>query len=126
MPGIKRDYPVVDKYRYLGTWFTQKLTIDEQMKHFIKKTYFIRSRLTPIMYNASLELRKNLWQIFVPPSPLYEFTLPLFWAEEAKTRKAKVLTQLKKTVKLYLIEELMGYNMENRSVLMGKIAAKKW
>ena len=68
-----QGYPIAGKYKYLGTWFYQKLTFDDQIEHINKKTYFIRSRLSPSLYNASLDFRKNLWQIFV--LPMYEFGL---------------------------------------------------
>ena len=78
-------YPIVNKYKYLGTWLDQKLTLDTQLQHIQKRTYAIRSRLTPTLYGASLDFRKNLWQIFV--APLYEFLLPLFYYEQSKTKR---------------------------------------
>ena len=32
-----RDYPIVDKYKYLGTWLSQKLELDSQIQFIEKK-----------------------------------------------------------------------------------------
>lgn len=128
------NYPIVTEYKYLGTWLDQKLSLKAQIKHIQKKTYFIRSRLSPTLYNASLDFRKNLWQIFV--LPMYEFLTPLYAHEASITNKAKIngmlrksfksYSGLKKTVKTTLIEKLMGYNIEERSKFLRHISEKKW
>ena len=132
--GEVNGYPVVDKYKYLGTWLNQKLTLDDQMEHIVKKTYYIRSKLSPSLYNASLDFRKNLWQIFV--LLMCEFALPIYAAEEAATKKKKLnillrasfrsYLSLKKTVKLTLLEDLMGYNLDSRAKRTQYISEQKW
>jgi hypothetical protein len=128
------EYPIVSQYKYLGTWFNQKLTMDTQIGYIIKKTNFIRSRLVPALYNATLDFRKNLWQIFI--LPLYEFILPLYYYEEAATNKEKLslllrnsfksYTGLKKNVDTQLIEDLMTYNLPTRSCHLHYISTQKW
>ena len=93
------EYPIVNQYKYLGTWFNQKLTLDTQIQHILEKTYFIRSKLSPTLYTASLDFRKNLWQIFV--IPMYEFMLPLYYHEESSTKKELVQRMLRKSFKSY-------------------------
>ena len=127
-------FPIVEKYKYLGTWLNQKPTIEDQIKHIITKTYFARSRLTPSLYNASMDFWKNLWQVFV--LPLYEYALPIYTAENARTRKELVNKQLrasfrsyiglKKTVKLDLLHKLMGYNLDERGSQLQYISEQKW
>jgi hypothetical protein len=127
-------YPIVSQYKYLGTWLNQKLTIDTQIEHIIRKTNFIRSRLTPSLYNATLDFRKNLWQIFI--LPLYEFALPLYYYEEAVTKKRRMnlllrksfksYTGLKKNVETLLIEDLMTYDLESRSQYIQYVSTQKW
>ena len=127
-------FPIVDKYKYLGTWLNQKLTMDTQISHIQKKTYFIRSKLSPALYNASLGLRKNLWQIFVVP--MYEFLLPLFFHEQVEIRKQKIdqmmrmsfkaYTGLKKTINNSIVEDLMGYNLIKRASILHHISEQKW
>src|SRR5688572_20539823 len=116
-------YPIVNQYKYLGTWLNEKLTLNTQIKHIRKKTNFIRSRLSPALYNASLDFRRNMWQIFVLPS--YEFIIPLFYYETSKTNQQKLLTMLRssfksftgiqKTASTNLINDLMAYDIEKRS-----------
>ena len=83
-----RNYPIVDKYKYLGTWLDQKLKLDPQMQFIDKKTNFMKHKLNPCLYNATLDARKNLWQVFVVP--LFEFTLPLYYYEESVSKKHKL------------------------------------
>ena len=94
----------------------------------------MRRKLAPSLYNATLDLRKNLWQMFI--LPLYEFLLPIYSSEGSTTKKQKVerllrnsfksYTGLKKRVDTRLINELMGYNMETRSEQILYISEQKW
>lgn len=128
------NYPVTDKYKFLGTWLNCKLTLDDQMRHIAKKTYFLRSRLNVVLQNASLDYRKNLWQIFVVP--MYEFCAPLYAYESSKTKMLclnrmlrgsfRSYSGLKKTVKLSLLTELMGYDMNIRSEELKATSELKW
>jgi hypothetical protein len=130
----RRGYPIVSEYKYLGTWLNQKLTMDSQIKQIIKKTNFLREKLTPFLYTSSLDMRKNLWQMFICPS--YEFLLPLYSFEQAKTKRTKVetlvrksfksYTGLKKTVESSLIDKLMAYNIQSRSKQIQYISEQKW
>ena len=54
--------------------------IDPQIEFIEKKVNFMKYKLGPCPYNATLDLRKNLWQVFVVP--LFEFTLPTYFYEE--------------------------------------------
>ena len=119
---------------YLGTWLNQKLTVDTQLQQIAKKVDFIRLRLSPTLYNTSLDFRRNLWQIFI--LPLYEFILPIYHYEEAETNRAKVevslrkyfksFTGLKKTVNNALLNDLMAYNLQKRSAHLAYISERKW
>ena len=67
---------------------------------------------------------------------MYEFALPIFSAESAVTRKEKLqkllrasfrsYMGLKKTVKLDLLTELMGYDLVMRSIQLKHISEQKW
>jgi len=128
------NYPIVSQYKYLGSWLNQKLTVNSQLEHIIKKTNYIRHRLTPTLYNSSLDFRKNLWQVFI--LPLYEFTLPIYYHEETKSGKTRVelslrksfksFTGLKKTVNTELVENLMAYNAQERSQILFRLSEQKW
>ena len=94
----------------------------------------IRSRLSPIIYHATLDFRKNLWQLFI--QPLFEFILPLYCYEKSSSKRQKIqlsirntfksFTSLKKTTKTELIDKLMGYNIEERSQNLYSISFQKW
>ena len=128
------NYPIVEQYKYLGTWLNQKLTVDTQLQHINKKSQFIRYRLSPTLYNATLDFRRNLWQIFI--LPLYEFTIPIYHYEEAHSNKMRVelslrrsfksFTGLRKTTNTELINDLMAYDIQERSKLLSYLSEKKW
>jgi len=127
-------YPVVSQYKYLGTWLNEKLTLGTQIAHIAKKSNFIRSRLSPSLYSASLDFRRNMWQIFVLPS--YEFIIPLYYYETAKTSRQKLEVMLRNSFKSYtgikratstsLINDLMAYNIKERSEYLSYISEQKW
>ena len=127
-------YPIVSEYKYLGTWLNQKLTLETQINHIVRKMNFTRDRLSPILYNASLALRKNLWQVFI--TPMFEFTLPLYSYEKAELEKVRLetllrrsfknFTGLRKNVSSELIQDFMGYNLKERSEYIQYVSEKKW
>ena len=82
-----RDYPIVDKYKYLGTWLSQKLMIDPQIEFIEKKVNLMKHKVSPL-HNVTLDLRKILWQIFVVP--LFEFTFPTYFYEESLMKKGNL------------------------------------
>jgi len=57
--GFFCGYPVVNQYKYLCCWLNQKLTSDTHISFMLRKISFIRSHLSPALYNTSLEFRKN-------------------------------------------------------------------
>jgi len=79
-------------------------------------------------------MRKNLWQVFI--IPLYEFILPLYFHEQSETRRRKLelslrnsfksFTGLKKGVKTKLINDLMGYDLSQRSKDLQETSEQKW
>ena len=93
-----RDYPIVDKYKYLGTWLSQKLMINPQIEFIEKRVNFIKHKLGPFLYNATFDLRKNLRKVFVP---LFEFTLPTYFYEESLTKKRKLEQVLRSSFKKF-------------------------
>ena len=129
-----QDYPIVEHYKYLGTWLDQKFTVNTPLRHINQKTAFILKRLKPILYHASLDFRRNLWQTFI--LPLYEFMLPIYHYEQAKTAREKVelslrmwfkrFTSLGRTVSSKLINELVGYSLQERGQLLAYLSEQKW
>jgi len=127
-------FPIVREYKYLGTWLNQKLDFATHAKFLLKKCNSIRASLSPTLYNASLDLWKNLWQTFIVP--LYEFILPLYFHEKASSNKLRIdrmlrnsfrcYTGLKKGVSAKLIQDLMGYDLQKRSAVLYDVAVDKW
>ena len=95
-----RDYPIVNKYKYIGTWLSQKLMIDLQIDFIEKKVNFMKHKLGPYLYNATLDLQKTSWQVFV--LPLFEFTLPTYFYEESLTQKRKLEQVLRSSFKKFI------------------------
>jgi hypothetical protein len=85
--------PVVDQYRYLGLTLNSKLTLKDQISFISRKSAYIRYKLSSIINNSTLELRKKFWQMFI--RPLTEFTIPLYNHEESLTQKQTVLKTIR-------------------------------
>ena len=68
--------------------------------------------------------------------PLYEFILPIYYYEQAITKRNKMelalrnsfksFTGLKKSMQTKLIEDLMGYDPKERSKHLYNISQKRW
>jgi len=126
--------PIEPKYKYLGLWLNQKLTLDDQIAHIKKKSDFIKNSISPVLSSRSLDYRKNLWDLFI--RPLFEFTLPVDFVETAKTRKNnlrktlkytfKCFTKLSKTTPDSLIFELCGYDIDKRGKDIYELQTAKW
>ena len=126
--------PIVDSYKYLGLWLNQKLTMQPQMDHILKKTNFITIKLWPVLKKISLEYRKNLWTILI--RPLFEQLTILFYSERSITNKDKVLLLLRKTFRKFtligknvenaILDDLMGFNLEDRADWNTIQAKKRW
>jgi len=73
-----------------------------------KKMNFIKLKLGPRLYNVTLDLRKNLRQVFVVPYlnllPVYSYEGSIYF----------FFTGFGKDIDTSLIKELMGYNLENK------------
>ena len=91
--------PIVNSNKYLGLWLNQKLTMQPQLDHILKKTNFITIKLWPVLKKISLDYRKNLWTILV--RPLFEQLTMLYYSERSITNKNKVLLLLRKTFRKF-------------------------
>ncbi len=128
------DIPVLKEYKYLGLILNQKLTISSQLQQIKINTTDICRKLGPFLYNAEADTKKSLWQLFI--QPLFDFLMPLFASESAKTWKNKAIKMTRYSFKLFLkltsstsnslVDSLSGYNLEERSHAMKLITKKKW
>jgi len=127
-------YEVMEEYRYLGCVLNRRLSLKPQQKLIEKKIGYIRSKLLPVLYSGSLDLRRNLWQCFA--QPLFEFTLPLLSFDGSKSNVQKLqtlvrnsfraFTLLSRTTKVEDVDFLMAYDINQREKLVKYISTQKW
>jgi len=121
-------------FKYLGTWVSNKLTLDAQLSHIRTKSNFLSIKLYPLLRETSLSFRINLWEIFV--KPLFDQLVHLYYADGAQTNRVKADRLLKYTFKRFtllakstpdkLIYYLWGYSLVNRAVIIFQRDKAKW
>jgi len=127
-------FPICKEYRYLGLRLTNKLSMGSQFCYIKNKSEDIHHRLSPFLDKVDLDIKKNLWQIFV--QPLIEFILPLYKWETAKTNILKATSIIRSSFKLFtglgrstsnkIVDVLSGYDFEQRETLIHEISQRKW
>ena len=60
--------PIVQKYKYLGTYLDSKLLMQTQLDFIQRKSDHLFVRLYPYLVNASADGRKDMWQTMICPS----------------------------------------------------------
>ena len=120
---IHKNNPLLNEYKYLGCILDRKLTLKPQMSHIRSRAESLTRKLYPVLCNASLGYRQNLWQAFI--LPLFEFTLPLLEYEKAETNILVINRLLRRTFRRFTFlshnteledqEALMGYGLLKRS-----------
>jgi len=128
------DIPIMDKYKYLGLWLDQKLTVAPQLQHIRKKSYFVSRQLSPFLGKISLDYRMNLWTVFI--RPLFDQIVGILYAERNHANPKKVRTLLRMTFKSFtllpsnpknkVIDRLMKYNIDERAAYMVEKNSIKW
>ena len=113
--------PICEKYKYLGTILTPKLTCDEQISHIKRKSAYLLVKLYPYLMNASAYARKDMWQSMV--KPLFDAALVLLKYEPSKTQKENLNRAWRQTFKQFmmiskrtstkLVQEMIGSNLES-------------
>ncbi len=89
--------PICSKYKYLGTWLDNKLSVDMQISHIKKKSGHILTKLYPYLVAASADARRDMWSTMV--RPLFGAVLPILDGDKTKRAKNKVLALWRKTFK---------------------------
>jgi len=57
-----QEIPIVNKYKYLGTYLDCKLTIQTQLDFIRRKSNFLFVKLYPYLSNATAGGRKDMWR----------------------------------------------------------------
>jgi len=124
--------PIVEKYKYMGTYLDSKLTPTEQLNYIRKKSNWLCTKLYPYLANATAEGRRDMWTTMV--YPLFYGVLVLMRAEESVSELSNTMRLWLSTFKRFMlipestntdlvlemigidIIELMNTNLENASI----------
>ena len=87
--------PVVNKYKYLGSYFDPKLTMEDQRQSIKKKANFLLVKLYPYLSSATADGRRDMWKTMI--FPLFNAMYVLVKFEKAKTEVEKMNTLLTQT-----------------------------
>ena len=111
--------PICEKYKYLGTILTSKLTCGEQIAHIRKKSAHLFVKLYPYLQNATADARRDMWQTMV--RPLFDATLVLLEYEPSILHKKilqllwrrtfKQFLMINKRTSTYLVEEMIACDL---------------
>jgi hypothetical protein len=71
-----RDYPVVGKYRYLGTMMDSSLRLEAHMEEIDRKISWLTARLTPARLIKDLRFNLNLYKVLI--EPLIALAIPFY------------------------------------------------
>ncbi len=93
--------PVCEKYKYLGTILTPKLTCGEQISYIKRKTGFIFVKLYPYLSHASADARRDMWQTMI--RPLFNAAMVLLEYEPSATQKENLMRVWRGTFKQFMI-----------------------
>jgi len=131
---IFKNYPVVQKYKYLGIWLDEKLNPRTHIEGYKPKINYLINRFR-IIPKKSITPRFliNLWTLIIRPVYDYAFCLAnlknqtgekLYLAEEFQSFKK--LMSLRKTTSNQLIRNLIGYDPEKLCLDIIRRADAKW
>ena len=93
--------PICTKYKYLGTWLDNKLSVQPQIDHIKKKSGHILTRLYPYLRNASAEGRRDMWTTMI--KPLFGALFPLLGVAQTKRALNQCLVLWKSTFKSMML-----------------------
>ena len=126
--------PICEKYKYLGTILTSKLTCGEQIAFIKRKSAHIYVKLYPYLKNASADGRRDMWQTMI--RPLFDAAFVLLEYEPSKTQKENLKCFRRKTFKQFmmiskrtstlLVEEMIGVDMEKIAQKLVIECKKQW
>ncbi len=94
-------FPICNKYKYLGTYLSNKLTCEAQLAHIRKKSGHLFIRLFPYLKIASAECRRDMWQTMV--KPLFQATMALLTYEPSVCHQKSLETMWKCSFKQFMM-----------------------
>ena len=135
-PAIKdiSGVPLVQKYKYLGTYLDSKLLMKTQMEFIRKKCNHLFVKLYPYLINASADGRRDMWQTMI--SPLFNAALVLLEFEGSITQSDNFLRLwiytfkkfmiIPKTTSTDIVADMMGGNPIKIMKRNSANAIEKW
>jgi hypothetical protein len=126
--------PICEKYKYLGTILTPKLTCGEQIAHIKRKSAHIFVKLYPYLMNATADARRDMWQTMV--RPLFDACFVLLEYEPSESQKEnlrrlwrrtfKQFLMIKKRTNTILVQEMTGSDLEAAAKNVVNECKKQW
>ena len=126
--------PIVEKYKYLGTYLDTKLTENEQLKFISRKINWLCIKLYPYLNNASADGRRDMW--WTMAAPLFYGLMALVWEEKSVTSLTKVydlwrgsfkrFLLIPKTTNTELIDNMIGVHLTDIIVANSENSRLKW
>jgi hypothetical protein len=109
--------PVCQKYKYLGTWLTPKLSCVPQIDHIKKKSAHLYTKLYPYLSAATADGRRDMFNTMV--MPLFNATAMLLNYEPSKTHEDNLIR-----TKRMLFKQFMGISKRTNSALVDDMLRK--
>ena len=94
-------FPICSKYKYLGTWLNNKLTVQPQINHIKKKAGHILTRLYPYLHQASADGRRDMWMTMI--KPLFGALFPTLEGDKTNKTLNQVLVLWKMSFKSMML-----------------------
>ncbi|HRP36352.1 MAG TPA: reverse transcriptase domain-containing protein [Candidatus Dojkabacteria bacterium] len=126
--------PIVEKYKYLGSYLSAKLTMDEQIQFIKRKFGWLFTKLYPYLAVASADARRDMWWTMM--APMFNAVLVIMTEEESDSRRMEIQKLWMYTFKKFMLIPKTTYNtivlaMIGKDLLtMGDVnhinAGKKW
>ena len=103
VPAVKdvNGVPIVNKYKYLGTYLNPKLTMKTQLETIQKKSNFLFVQLYPYLSSATADARKDIWKTMV--MPLFNALFILVGFGQSDTEVERMNTLMIGTFKRFLM-----------------------
>jgi len=129
-----QNYPIVEKYKYLGVWIDEKLNPETHLNLYKPKVNYLINRFR-IIPKKSITSRYlvNLWTLIVRPIYDYAYCLAALKNKTGEKRyltgefqSFKKLMSLRATTSNELIRDLIGYDPEKLCSEIIRKAKVRW
>ena len=93
--------PIVEKYKYLGTYFDFQSTEENQLNFIKRKANWMYIKLYPYLINASADGRRDMWKTMI--APLFNGIIALMGVEDSVARLTKIYDLWRATFKRFMM-----------------------